>query len=173
MINNQELLLVVDEFDVPHKPMTRTETHSGGHWHRAAHVWVVNDQGQLLAQKRSMQKSEGPGLWEPYVAGHINWAEDYFAGAVKEVREETGLPVAKKDLKLIKIYQSEDHKEFRAVFYVKHKSHMGEVIPEPEEVDAVQWISIDEFGKTLHKRSDSEWIRTGYETEILPILTMG
>jgi isopentenyldiphosphate isomerase len=170
MVNNDELLHVVDQFDVSYKPLSRTETHANNYWHRTAHVWVVNDKSEILIQQRSLNKTESPGKWEPYVAGHINWLDDYFAGAVKEVREETGLFITKTDLSLFKIYQDYSSREFRGVFYLKHTPSMGEVIPEVDEVQQVKWIHIDQILDLKNNSSEYEWIWPGYEHEILPVL---
>ena len=119
MINTEELLFVVDEFDMPLKPKTRKQVFKEGLWRRTAHVWVINDQKQLLCQRRSMLKDLGPGLWEPAVAGHIGPTDNYFTGATRELFEETGIEVNPTDLNLFKIYRDPRFKEYRGIFYYK------------------------------------------------------
>jgi isopentenyldiphosphate isomerase len=173
MINSKELLFVVDEFDVPLEPRPRHETLKKGYWHRTAHVWVMNDLRQILCQKRSMLKDMAPGKWEPAVTGHIGPGDDYFTGAIKEVREETGLPLTREDLNLIKIYKDYEMREFRGIFTVNWNGSIDEVISEKEEVDAVKWVSITTLKNYLLYQKSAPWVKPGYEKEMLSILTQG
>lgn len=170
MINTNELLYVVNEFDVAKRPLTRRKTHLERHWHRAAHIWVVNAKGQMLVQKRSELKDSAPGVWEPCIGGHIGPGDDYFDGAVKELHEETGLKIAKNKLKLVKIYQDQEFREFRAVFLYKTNVPASKIVREVAEVDEVKWIDIKKFFKDLDTSEDKNWIRTGYEAEMLSAL---
>jgi 8-oxo-dGTP pyrophosphatase MutT (NUDIX family) len=105
-------------------------------------------------------------LWEPCVGGHINWQTDYFAGAVKEVFEETGILVSKNQIKLLKIYQDHEHREFRAVFYCELDVLPEQIKSEVDEVEKVEWVEIEKFGA----RNVDEWISLGYEHEMVSML---
>ena len=52
---SQELLDVVDENDRVVAVKTRGEIHAQGLMHRAVHILVFNQQGDLFIQKRSMK----------------------------------------------------------------------------------------------------------------------
>src|SRR5258708_6652899 len=88
MINSQELLCVVNEYDVPLKPEPRHKVFKKGLWRRTVHVWIVNDKKQILCQRRSILKDSSPGMWEPSVAGHIAPNDNYFSGAVRDTRKK-------------------------------------------------------------------------------------
>lgn len=173
MVNKTELLFVVDEYDSPVIPRPRHETHEKNLWHRTAHIWIVNDKKQLLCQKRSAMKDQFPDLWEPFIGGHIGPGDDYFAGAVKEVQEETGIPIEKQQLNLVKIYKDHETYEFRGVFYYRWNGKLDELISEKEEVDEVQWVDIAVLKKYLLNSESVHWCKTGYEKEILTILAQG
>ena len=169
MVNSNELLCVVDEFDMPQKPLPRKIVKRDGHWFRAVHVWIVNDKNQVLCQKRSHKKDMSPGKWEPAVTGHISPEDTYFTGAVREVREETGLSVSKNDLKLVKIYKDQDFHEYRGIFYCKLNAELHQIKREEDEVEAVKLLSINTLKKYLNKKSES-WINHDYAKEIFSIL---
>lgn len=173
MVNKSELLYVVDEYDVAIPPRPRHETHALGLWHRTAHIWIINDKKQLICQKRSINKDQYPGLWEPFVGGHIGPGDDYFAGAVKEVIEETGIIIEKKDLNLIKIYKDHETREYRGVFYYKWNGNFEDIISEPEEVDEVRLVDLNTIKRYLLSSKLNTWSRTGYEEEVLSILHLG
>jgi isopentenyldiphosphate isomerase len=173
MINKNELLFIVDEYDVPLDPRPRHETLKNGYWHRTAHVWILNDQKQLLCQKRSMLKDIAPGKWEPAIVGHIGPGDDYFTGAIKEVREETGLPLNREDLNLVKIYKDHETKEFRGIFHCRWNGDLNELNSERDEVDAVKWVNLSTLKNYLLYQKTAPWIRPGYEKEMLTVLSQG
>ncbi len=170
MINKNELLSVIDEYDTLQEPMPRHLVKKGNYWFRAVHVWIMNHKNQILVQKRSMKKDQGAGLWEPAVAGHITSEDDYFTGAVREVREETGLDINKKDLNLVKIYKDDEFKEYRAIFYCKVKAELKNIKTEEEEVEQVKLLHVNTLKKYLLYQKGTEWIRHEYQKEMFSIL---
>jgi len=170
MINNEELLCVVDEFDTPIEPRPRNEVFANGLWRRTAQVWLTNHKGKLLCQRRSLKKDRGAGMWEVTVAGHIGPEDNYFTGAVREVNEETGLNITPSDLKLIKIYKADEFKEYRGIFHCNIDVDLHYINKEHEEVDEVKFMSVSTIKHYLLYKKHENWISPGYEKEIFPIL---
>jgi len=168
MINNEELLAVVDEYDQLLEPMPRHEAFAKGHYRRTAHVWIVNEKGEILCQKRSMQKDQSPGFWEPAIAGHIGPDDNYFTGALREVREETGLPIEITDLRLVKIYKDEVRREYCAVFYCIWDTKIHEVQSEEAEVERVKLIPTKTVKRHLlyNKNRETKWVIPQYAKEM-------
>lgn len=86
-----EIFDVVDENDIPTGTATRAEVHSKGLIHRAVHVFVLNRNGDLYLQKRSLIKDMNPGVWDSSVSGHLDAGETYPAAALRELGEELGI----------------------------------------------------------------------------------
>ncbi len=168
MVNKDELLCVVDEHDTPIEPVSRLEAFQKGYWRRTVQVWIVNDKKQILCQKRSLKKDLGPGLWEATVGGHLGPGDNYFTGAVREVREETGLPIEAHHLELLKIYKDHTSREYRGIFYCKWNTDLKELIIEEDEVEEVKLIKLPTLKKYM-KQLDS-WIAPGYEKEMFSTL---
>ena len=99
MVNSNELLYVVDEFDVKIDPQPRHKVFKEGLWRRTTHVWIINKKKSLCNGDRT--KTHSPGLWE-LCPGHMGPDDNYYTGAVREVWEETGLSINPSDLKLLK-----------------------------------------------------------------------
>jgi 16S rRNA (adenine1518-N6/adenine1519-N6)-dimethyltransferase len=57
---------------------------------RVARIFVTNELGQFLLQKRS-QNVYKPGLYDVSVGGHVDIGESYEEAAVRELKEELGL----------------------------------------------------------------------------------
>lgn len=89
--NAAELFDVVDAQDQLVGTATRAEVHAENLLHRAIHVFVLNRNGDLFLQKRSLQKDMNPGVWDSSVSGHVDAGEDYSAAAVRELGEEIGI----------------------------------------------------------------------------------
>src|SRR3989338_6459989 len=170
MINSNELLYVVDEYDIPQKPRPRNETLKNGYWHRAVHIWIVNDKRQILCQKRSLKKDLSPGMWEPAIVGHLGPDDNYFTGAVREVTEETGIPIDASDLNLLKIYKDNKSHEYRGVFYCKLNLELQHIKREDEEVEKIKLVKLQTLRKYLLYQQPNFWIRLGYEKEMFSIL---
>lgn len=170
MINHEELLCVVDEHDCPLEPMPRHEAFKKGHYRRTAHVWIKNDKGEILCQKRSMKKDQSPGKWEAAIAGHIGPDDNYFTGAVREVQEETGLPIQVEHLNLLKIYRDDERREYCAVFYCNWNAELHEIQSEPDEVDEVKFVHAKKAKRHLLYTKTNKWIRPTYVKEMFSVL---
>ncbi len=86
-----ELFDVVDEKDRVLRPEARETVHVNNLLHRAVHMLVFNENGELFLQKRSLWKDRNPGLWDSSAAGHVDSGEDYLTAAVRELTEELGI----------------------------------------------------------------------------------
>ncbi len=96
----------------------RSEIHRLRLRHRAVHVLVFNDAGQLFLQKRSLLKDCFPGKWDSSASGHLDAGETYDACAVREVREEIGLVLERVPEKLFEITACpETGQEFVRVYF--------------------------------------------------------
>ncbi len=167
MIDKDELLFVVDENNNSIEPKPRAEVHAKGYWHRASNIWIINKNKQVLCQKRSMRKDTNPGKWEAHFGGHLAPGEDYLINAIKETNEELGLEVSASELKLFKVYKSEDDKEFQAVYYLEWNGDANSLTLEKEEVDEVKWFNVSDLEKLFVQKRYPEWVTHGYEDEML------
>lgn len=89
-----EIFDVVDETDSVIGQASRHEVHRQGLRHRAVHVFVFNEHGDLFLQKRSQWKDRHPLLWDSSAAGHVNTGGGYTETATREVAEELGVEAA-------------------------------------------------------------------------------
>jgi len=117
-LNPKESLQVVDEQDRPIRGVDRASVHAERLLHRAIHIFVLNNAGELFLQRRSYRKDTFPRKWDSSAAGHVDLGESYEACATRELREELGLvdqpreigrvPASEKTgQEFIRIYQAE------------------------------------------------------------------
>ena len=96
-----ELFPVVDKTDRILRHASRSEVHGDNLRHRAVHVLIFNERGELYLQQRSRCKDRHPLLWDSSAAGHVMAGEGYDEAANRELQEELGINVPlKKVLRL-------------------------------------------------------------------------
>ena len=72
----------------------KAEAHKLGLWHKAIHVWVVNDNNEILLQYRCKDKSFYPNTWDCSFAGHIGTGESSLETVLREGKEELGIDIS-------------------------------------------------------------------------------
>ena len=91
MNTDQEILDVVDETDRVIRREKRGIIHRIGLRHRAVHVFLFNQRGELFIQKRSANKDTFPLCYDSSASGHLDTGEDYDQCAFREIHEELGI----------------------------------------------------------------------------------
>lgn len=166
MIKEDELLFVVDENNNPLTPRTRKETHERKYWHRTAHIWIINSKQEILSHQRSNLKDKYPGFWEPFFGGHLSPEEEYLAGAIKELSEESGIRAKDNEVYFYDICKSERSKEYQGVFFLTWNGVVEQLTLEKEEVTQVHWVNIITLNNFI-KNSKKEWIFPSYVEDFL------
>jgi NUDIX domain. len=147
LLMNTELLSVVDENDCIIDTCARHIIHATGLRHRAVHILVFNEQGQLFLQKRSMKKDLNGGLWDTSAAGHVDAGEDYDISAVREIEEELGISAAHMLEPLFKLPATAAiGMEFIQVYRCIHN---GPFNLAPDEIDEGDWFSVAEIAERI------------------------
>ncbi len=89
-----EMFDVVDEEDRVVGLAPRGEVHAQGLRHRAVHLFVFNDAGEIFLQRRSLWKDDSPRRWGSSAAGHVDAGEEFRAAMEREITEELFLTPA-------------------------------------------------------------------------------
>ncbi|MBC2607711.1 NUDIX hydrolase [Pelagicoccus albus] len=91
----EDIFDIVDENDQVVGQATRSRAHAEKLRHRAVHVLIFNDEGEVFLQKRAMSKDSWPGAWDSSCSGHVDQGEDYLTAAHRELDEELGYTATK------------------------------------------------------------------------------
>ena len=89
--NSSEPFAVVDQDDRVIGAAPRAKVHGNNLLHRAVHILLFNDAGELFLQKRSRFKDRHPCVWDSSAAGHVDAGEEYDEAAQRELAEELGV----------------------------------------------------------------------------------
>ena len=124
------------------------DIHKDGDWHRAAHIWILNSQNELLIQRRSPAKENYPNLWDTSVAGHVSAGEDSIVSALRETEEEIGVKLRKEDIQYLFTVVEQAvlnngayiDNEIQDVYLVRTNIDMSDMVVQKEEVAEVKFI---------------------------------
>lgn len=156
-----EEFVVVDEKDIVIDYKSRSECHHDkSHIHRGIGLFIFDDHGRVLLQKRSLSKDTNPGLWTDSVGGHVLRGETYEQAMRRETKEELGIDISFQfHSKFIFSYPYET--EMEALFTATHN---GPFYPDATEVETVAFVSKDELQE---KMKTDEIQLTGFAQEAL------
>lgn len=106
---------------------------------RAARIFIINESGQILIQRRSEHVAK-PLLLDNSVGGHVDEGETYREAALREMKEELGLEA----YELIEIANSFRSGGFFCNLYLVKVPDGIEVTFDEYEVSEVLWLSREE-----------------------------
>ncbi len=152
----QDIFDVVDMDDNVLRQEPRAVVHRDNLLHRAVHVFVFNQAGQLYLQRRSMTKDSAPGKWVSSCSGHVDTGEGYDESAARELVEEIGLHDPDNLRRIFKEAPCrQTGNEFVCVYTCNSE---GPFILDPDEIIEGRWIDLPELNAWLEARPrDFAW----------------
>lgn len=148
----EEIFDIFDEEDRPlnqNKP--RSEVHKNGDWHRVVHVYVYNQEGQVLVHMRSPFKDSKPGCWDARFGGHVTKGMSNLDTAVLELKQEIGLSIAPEDLQ--KGFKEKNsnfpNNEHVQVYFYSFLGRTEDLHFSDKEVVEVKWMSKEDIVKSM------------------------
>lgn len=156
-----EMIDILNEDGTPTgKKASKKEIHEKGLWHRAAHIWFVNNKGEILLQKRADHIVSHPGEYDISAAGHLSAGDANIKGAIREVEEELGIKLEERDLiKIGEVHQEGTqyegtyiNKEYNNVYVVHKDIPVEDFTIQEDEVDHVEYILIEDLKSWVRKK---------------------
>lgn len=149
----EDIFNIVDENDNVVGSAPRSYVHANKLRHRAAHVIIFCDnRKKILLQKRSMFKDSHPGIYTTSCSGHIDAGEDYDTGAIREMREETGVVVDVSRLtKVGKVVASGNTGNEFTFVYTWDCAEDEKFSPPPDEVESLDWVEVSDFERMIEE----------------------
>jgi 16S rRNA (adenine1518-N6/adenine1519-N6)-dimethyltransferase len=89
----KERFPVVDKNDRILRYARRSDVHGNNLRHRAVHILIFDQAGEVYLQQRSRWKDRHPLKWDSSAAGHVAAGESYEETARRELQEELGINV--------------------------------------------------------------------------------
>ena len=143
MSAEEQVVLLDEEGNATGTAPKATVHHAGTPLHLAFSCYVFDEAGRVLMTRRALDKPTFPGVWTNSVCGHPAPGEDIFDAVRRRAAQELGLSL--RDVRLVVpgfryeatmpngVRENELCPVFTAVAH-------GEAIPDPSEVDSVEWV---------------------------------
>ena len=106
-------------------------------------VFIENSECKFLLQKTSSNRDSCIAT----TGGHVTFGDDGFKTVQKEAKEELGLNLLPSEYNYIDTF---DYKNgFLEIYYVKKEIDINKLKLQEEEVESVNWYSIDEINDLI------------------------
>jgi isopentenyl-diphosphate Delta-isomerase len=89
--DSREMLILVDEHNRRVGLGEKLEVHRRGQLHRAFSIFLANERGEVLLQRRYSGKYHSGGLWANTCCGHPRFDERTLPAANRRLAEELGM----------------------------------------------------------------------------------
>lgn len=151
----------------------RNEVHRDGDWHKAVHIWIINNKKEILLQRRCATKDSNPNMLDISCAGHLTTGDNSLDGAIRELKEELNLDVNKEDLEFIKTIKRSSkyseifiNNEFDDVYILRTNKTIEDMKYQEDEISEIFYVSYDKF-KEMVNNHQPDLLRHEEEFDIL------
>ena len=162
----EDNVILVDVHDNQIGLMPKLEAHEKGVLHRAFSVFIFNNHGELMLQRRALTKYHSPGLWTNTCCSHQRDGESNISSGKRRLKEEMGF-----DTELFEktsfIYKAKfDNGLIEHEFdHVLVGSYNHSPIINSIEVDSWKWMSLENVKKDINDHPDNytAWFKIIFE----------
>jgi len=161
-----EQVIYVDERDREIGTGEKLDAHKRGILHRAISVFIFNNRGELMLQKRAKTKYHSAGLWSNTCCSHPRPGEGTAAAAHRRLQEEMGLSCRLKKvhhlLYRVQFDNGLTEHEFDHMFI--GTSNKSPVL-NPDEAEDWKWMSPEDIKKDIaaYPEQYSYWFKLALE----------
>jgi len=151
-----------DKGEISGKVCKKSEAHKKGLFHASVHIWIIDQDKNVLIQKRASNKDVFPNLWDISVAGHISAGEQPEISAIREIEEEISLSVSKEELhyigtskkKVIHKHNLIDN-ELHHIYICSKKFEIESLKIQLEEVAKIKTIKLEQLIHEVSKEKNT------------------
>lgn len=162
----EEMLVVVDDNDKEIGVDTRERCHLGrGRRHRAYVVFLFHN-GKMLLQQRSRLKTLWPGAWDVSFTSHVHPGETYEQAARRKGMQELATTFGSvKDVFSFVYFAPQGKYAENEFCKLLVADFDGNVRPNPDEIMAVRWTTVEDLRGDLSKRPEAytPWFKLAFD----------
>ena len=163
----EEKLILVDENNRARGSAGKTTVHRRGLLHRAFSIFLLDDRGRIVLQRRNPNKYHSGGLWANSCCGHPRPGERTMPAARRRLYEELGTASALR-FGFFARYQAElDHgMHENELVYVYFGRLNGALNPDPSEIADTALLSPDEIVARIKREpaAFTVWLKHYFHT---------
>ena len=159
----EEQVVLISENDEVLGLMDKMQAHENGLLHRAFSVFLFNEKGEVLLQKRAAEKYHSPNQWTNAVCSHPREGETYLEAAQRRLKEELGIEAMELSPKFHFIYKADvggnlwEHE----LDHVFTGNYDGNFSLNEEEVSEIRYITMEALDAEMESNPENftEWFK--------------
>ena len=163
---NEDNVILVDVHDKQIGLMPKLEAHEKGVLHRAFSVFIFNNKGELMLQRRAFSKYHSPGLWTNTCCSHQRDGESNILAAKRRLNEEMGFvtELIEKTSFVYKANFDNGLTEHELDHIIVGKYNHSPVI-NSSEVDSWKWMSMEDIRNNINDQPHNytAWFKIIFE----------
>lgn len=170
----KKMVVLINKNDEPIGLMEKLEAHKKGALHRAFSVFLFNNKGETLLQKRAYSKYHSPGLWTNAVCSHPLENETYKEGAIRRLKEELGIDLKDLNESFHFIYKADVGQNLweHELDHVFTGIYNGDFSLNPDEIEEIKWINLNDLFIDVQNNPENytEWFKiilTEYKNNLI------
>lgn len=130
------------------RPASVCKSENPGFYYKVVRIILLNENNEILIQKRSALVKYCPLKWELSASGHVDVGENELDAAIRETKEELGVSLDANNIKLI---HTSINKNALTYTYIARIKNSTEFTLQKEEVEEVKYVSLFEFKKIIYE----------------------
>jgi isopentenyl-diphosphate Delta-isomerase len=158
----QEMIVLVDEHNRRVGLGEKLDVHRKGQLHRAFSIFLADDRGHVLLQRRYAGKYHSGGLWANTCCGHPRFDEKTLTAAHRRLGEELGMDAPLTYSFRARYETALDHGLIEnELVYVYLGRLEAEPVPNPMEVSETRLMALDDLVADAAARPEAYayWLR--------------
>ena len=125
--------------------LPRSEVIKNKLWCRSTNIFILNSEGHLLCNQRSLTKERFPGAWSTHFGGHVAEGESFKINALKEVEEEIGLKINNFQIIPWRTSKKSISRLWIRDFITVYDNALENLILQKGEIEQVRWFTAEEI----------------------------
>lgn len=146
---------------------TREECHKNGLWHRAVYAFIIDENKNILLQKRSAKKKLWPNMWDAPIGGHVDSGEFGRQALIREAKEELGIDISDDEVKYLvgstSVNEMGDviNKHFNECYLITKSIDTSKIKLQEDEVSDIKFFTKEELLERISNNYEGLTTKTG------------
>ncbi len=132
------------------KPKSFCHSKESNVYHKPVWIWVINNEGEILLQKRAKTKKFLPNKWDSSATGHIVAGETILQGCKREVHEELGIEAEELQFEFLGEYIADSVWEIGQIYKLNTNLDINQMKMDPKEVSQLKWFTFKDLKNFIY-----------------------
>lgn len=148
--DKMQLKVLDEDGNITEKEATKKEVHDNHLWHQEVAVFIINEDGKILLQRRSENVHYNNGKYG-MIANHVGINQTLIDALVQKSQEEIGYQLNPKDVRFLTMLKRDEERErrFTYFYYIKTNIKDEELQLNPYLATEKKWFSFEELKEKM------------------------